>query len=137
MPLNDGVSARSTDAELVAWANALEAYARDWDRSFENRPTYFTQEFWYLLVGCLVAHWQGKPVTVGAACQMMKSGSNRTREERLKRAVDDGFLVKERTGDDGRSAIVRPTEKLEGLIRAHFNRTLAETRAAILPPGPG
>jgi hypothetical protein len=121
----------ASDDELIRWANALEIYARDWDRTFENRPNYFTQEFWYLLVGCLIAHWKGRPMTVGAACQIMKSGSNRTREERLKRAVDDGYLTKERAGDDGRAAIVRPTPKLEKLMREHFTRTLKEVRSAI------
>jgi hypothetical protein len=121
----------SPDHELIRWANALESYARDWDSTFENRPNYFTQEFWYLLVGCLIAHWNGKPITVGAACQIMKSGSNRTREERLKRAVTDGYLTKERTGEDGRAAVVRPTPKLERMMREHFDRTLREVREAV------
>ncbi|NEX94786.1 hypothetical protein [Caulobacter sp. 17J65-9] len=120
-----------SDAQLVAWAQALEGYARDWDETFENRPNYFTQEFWYLLVGCLIADWRGKPITVGAACQIMKSGSNRTREERIKRAADDGYLTKERAGEDGRAAVVRPTPKLERLMRGHFERTLSQVRAAL------
>lgn len=114
-------------SEITAWAQALEAYARDWDDAFGNRPGYFTQEFWYLLVGCMIADWRGRPMTMSAACQAMKSGSNRTREERIKRAVDDGFLTKERTSDDGRAAIVRPTPMLEELIVAHLERTLATT----------
>lgn len=112
-----------SDERLVIWAQALEDYARDWDATFENRPNYFTQEFWYLLVGCVIAHWRERPMTVGIACQIMKSGSNRTREERIKRAVDDGYLVKERTSEDGRAAVVRPTPKLEALMRGHFQRT--------------
>lgn len=119
------------DPQLLAWAQALEGYARDWDETFEGRPTYFTQEFWYLLVGCLIADWRGRPITVGAACQIMKSGSNRTREERIKRAVDDGYLIKTRAGEDGRAAIVRPTPKLEALIRGHLERTLRLVRAAL------
>ena len=111
-----------TDRGLIVWASALEQYARDWDQTFEGRPDYFTQEFWYLLVGCLVAHIEGRPMTVSAACQSMKSGSNRTREERLKRAVDDGYLIKERGSVDKREAVVRPTPKLEHAMRAHFVR---------------
>ncbi len=122
---------RTAEDELLSWAQALEGYARDWDATFENRPNYFTQEFWYLLVGCLVAHWRGRPMTVGAACQIMKSGSNRTREDRIKRAVDDGYLTKERAGDDGRSAIVRPTPRLEKMMREHLERTLREVRESI------
>ena len=117
--------------ELVVWAKALEDYARDWDETFKKRPGYFTQEFWYLLVGCMIANWNGRPMTMSQACQQMKSGSNRTREERIKRAVDDGFLVKERAGDDGRSALVRPTPKLEQLMVGHLQRTRDIIKAAL------
>lgn len=119
--------------EIITWAHALEAYARDWDDTFEKRPGYFTQEFWYLLVGCMIANWNGRPMTMSQACQQMKSGSNRTREERIKRAVDDGFLVKERAGDDGRSALVRPTPKLEALMVGHLQRTREIVKAALEP----
>lgn len=121
-----------SNERLLAWARVLEAYARDWDATFENRPAYFTQEFWYLLVGSMIAEWQGKPITVGTACQIMKSGSNRTREERIKRAVTDGYLIKERTGDDRRAAIVRPTPKLAQMMRGHFARTYFMAKAALL-----
>lgn len=117
--------------ELIVWAKALEGYARDWDETFEKRPGYFTQEFWYLLVGCMIANWNGRPMTMSQACQQMKSGSNRTREERIKRAVDDGFLVKERAGDDGRAALVRPTPKLEDLMVGHLQRTREIIKAAL------
>jgi hypothetical protein len=125
---------KAPNEELIAWAHALEAYARDWDETFESRPGYFTQEFWYLLVGCMIANWRGRPMSVSAACQAMKSGSNRTREERIKRAVDDGFLIKERGGDDGRAAIVRPTPMLEDRMRGHLERTLAEVRGMLGHP---
>lgn len=118
-------------ATLFAWIEALEAYARDWDATFENRPSYFTQEFWYLLVGCMVENLKGQPLTVSAACQRMKTGSNRTREERLKKAVDDGYLVKERGGEDGRVAVVIPTPKLESIMRAHFARTFEKSREVL------
>lgn len=117
------MDAEVSDERLIVWVQALEDYAHDWDSTFENRPNYFTQEFWYLLVGCVVAHWSGRPMTIGTACQIMKSGSNRTREERIKRAVDDGYLVKERASKDGRTTVVRPTPKLEALMRGHFQRT--------------
>lgn len=115
----------------MAWIEALEEYARDWDDTFGGRPDYFTQEFWYMLIGCLRAHWAGQPLTVGQLAQTMKSGSNRTREERIKRAVDDGYLVKVRDAGDGRSAIVRPTEDLERLIVEHLNRTMTKTIEAL------
>lgn len=120
-----------SEEKLLTWAQALEDYARDWDTTFENRPTYFTQEFWYLLVGVLIADGRGRPITVGAACQMMKSGSNRTREDRIKRAVDDCYLVKERTGEDGRAAVVRPTARLREMIHGHLERTYLTMREAL------
>lgn len=116
------------DEALIVWAQALESYARDWDSMFDNRPTYFTQEFWYLLVNCLIAHWRGRPLTIGAACQAMKSGSNRTREARLQRAVRDGYLVKQQGADDRRSAVVRPSPHFEKMLRAHMARTLLNVR---------
>lgn len=118
--------------ELVAWMDALEFYARDWDETFGGRPSYFTQEFWYLLVGCLRADWAGHPLTVSQVAHSMKSGSNRTREERIKRAVDDGYLIKERAKEDGRAAIVRPTPRLETLIVGHLQRTMTRTREKLL-----
>ena len=133
LPL-EGNSAPMEEAErsrLMAWTEALEEYARDWDETFGGRPDYFTQEFWYMLIGCLRAHWAGQPLTVGQLAQTMKSGSNRTREERIKRAVDDGYLIKMRDEGDGRSAIVRPTEDLEALIVGHLTRTMATTRQAL------
>lgn len=117
--------------ELMAWMDALEFYARDWDETFDGRPSYFTQEFWYLLIGCIKADWGGNPLTVSQVAHGMKSGSNRTREERIKRAVDDGYLFKERAEEDGRAALVRPTPHLEALIIGHLQRTLARMRDSI------
>ena len=116
---------------LERWITALVDYAQDWDRTFGNRPDYFTQEYWYLFVGCMTGRWRGAPLTVSAACQVMKSGSNRTREDRIKRAVMDGYLAKEKGGEDGRTTFVVPTPKLEAVMRAHFERTLLKARAAI------
>ncbi len=116
--------------DLLTWMDALEDYARDWDRTFENKPTYFTQEFWYMLVGCMRAHWAGKPMTVGQLVMAMKSGSTRTREDRIKRAVDDGYLMKTKSGGDGRSTVVIPTPSLEALLEGHLDRTLTIARQA-------
>ena len=115
----------------MLWMNALEAYARDWDDVFEHRPHYFTQEFWYLLVNCTVQHWQGRPLTVSAAAQQMKSGSNRTREERIKKAVIDGYLTKQKSQADGRESVVVPTPKLSAIMVDHFTRTLKITLDAL------
>lgn len=65
--------------ELLEWMEVLDMYGRDWDETFNNRASYFTQEFWYLLVNCMISNWRGTPLSVSGACQQMKSGSNRTR----------------------------------------------------------
>lgn len=116
---------------LMLWMTALENYARDWDATFENRPTYFTQEFWYMLVGCLRASWLGRPMTVSQLVQAMKSGSARTREERIRRAVGDGYLMKVKSGADGRATVVIPTPMLEEMLVGHLDRTLTLARDAI------
>ena len=129
---NSKTIGKDARAELVAWMDALEFYGRDWDETFSGRSSYFTQEFWYMLVGCLRADWAGHPLTVSQLAHSMKSGSNRTREERIKRAVDDGYLIKAKDSEDGRAAIVRPTPELEALIIGHLQRTLTRAREKIL-----
>lgn len=103
---------------------ALELYVRDWDETFDYKANYFTQEFWYLLVNCMINDWKGTPLSVSGACQYMKSGSNRTREERIRKAVSDGYLIKRRSESDHRQAFVVPSKKLEEMMVAHFERTL-------------
>jgi hypothetical protein len=120
---NSESTAQESNDVLVDWLDALEFYARDWDATFGSHSHYFTQEYWYLFINCLRAHWAGRPLTVSQLAQAMKTGSNRTREERIRRAVDDGYLVKERIAQDGRAAIVRPTPLLEELMLAHLKRT--------------
>lgn len=111
-------------AHLMLWGRVLEEYAVDWDKTFDNRPSYFTQEYWYLLVRCTLAAVEGKPFTVSLAAQSMKSGSNRTRENRIQRAVMDGYLQKERSGQDARQVLLLPTDLLKEMILCHLDRTL-------------
>jgi hypothetical protein len=110
--------------DLLLWMEVLEEYGRDWDETFEHSASYFTQEFWYLLVNCMINSWKGAPLSVSRACQQMKTGSNRTREERVRRAVADGYLVKRQGESDRREAIVVPSERLEKIMIGHFSRTL-------------
>lgn len=126
------MATQKDDADLLVWMQVLRDYAKDWDRTFDNRAGYFTQEYWYLFVGCLLRYWDGAPATVSEACQLMLTGSNRTREDRIKRAVADGYLLKQRGGDDERTVCIIPSPHLEKLMREHFARTLQEARAAVL-----
>ncbi len=123
---NEAVTSHSLES-LVIWGEVLELYALDWDESFGNAPHYFTQEYWYLLVRVTFAALKGQPLTVTAATQGMKSGSNRTRESRLQKAVSDGYLLKQRSEEDMRNVCLLPTERLVKLILGHMDRTLAMT----------
>lgn len=129
---NDRYSASpELNLDVVAWAEVLVNYARDWDDTFSHRESYFTQDYWYLFVGCLLHYWRGRPLTVSEACQIMKTGSNRTREARIKRAVQDGYLAKQRADEDRRSSILMPTPHLETILRGHFERTLERMRSLL------
>ena len=112
---------------LMIWGEVLELYALDWDETFGNAPLYFTQEYWYLLVRVTFAALRGQPLTVMAATQGMKSGSNRTRESRLQKAVSDGYLLKQRSAEDMRNVYLMPTDRLNRLILGHMDRTLELT----------
>ena len=118
---------------VLAWMRLLDDYAKDWDSTFDNKPHYYTQDFWYLMVSCCLAYWEGRPLSVATACQHMKSGSNRTREERIKKAVIDGYLQKLPSETDGREIFVAPTEKLEDALYQHFSRTLKQAEDNFVP----
>ena len=121
----DSDDRRDTES-LMVWGRILEEYAVDWDKTFGHRaPDYFTQEYWYLFVRCTFAMLQGEPLTVTSASQSMKSGSNRTRETRIQRAVIDGYLKKERSQDDAREVFLLPTDNLKEMILGHLDRTLS------------
>lgn len=129
----DGRTKHTISADkLVGWMHALEDYARDWDDVFSNHPHYFTQEYWYLFVGVVTSSWQGRPLTISAACQLMKTGSARTREDRLKKAVQDGYIEKFPGDDDKRTMMVKPSPMLEDLIRGHLERTYNRMAAVFL-----
>lgn len=130
MVMNGSPSNSVSEDNLILWMAALEAYARDWDQVFNNHPHYFTQEYWYLFVGVVTSVWQEKPLTISAACQLMKTGSARTREDRLKKAVQDGYLLKVRSDGDKRTTLVKPSGTLEHLIRGHLERTYHHTAKA-------
>lgn len=109
---------------LIEWSEALEDYARDWDATFGKRSQYFTQEYWYLLVTCVRAYWEGRELSMSQMMNEMLTGSPRTREKRVQRAISDGYLTTKRSLVDGRLIIVEPTPHLEKLIKDHLQRTL-------------
>ncbi|GAC27456.1 hypothetical protein [Brumicola pallidula] len=116
---------------LTKWHDALDFYAHDWDKTFDYRGTYYTQEFWYLLVDCAIHYWRGEPLTVGNACERMKAGSKRTRDERIKKAEIDGLLERHKHTCDRRETFLIPSNKLQQKIHGHLLRTLQNTIIAL------
>jgi hypothetical protein len=119
-----------SDDPLLAWMDALVDYARDWDATFKAKK-YFTQEYWYLFVACYRGALSGRPLTISEAMGEMKSGATNTRIDRIKKAIDDGYLEKQDNKDDDRSSLLIPTAKLSALLAGHFARPAKKAVAAL------
>jgi hypothetical protein len=121
------------DADIRAWLDVLIRYAADWDNTFRTRSDYFTQEYWYLFTECTRAHLDGSPLGVSeAAAKMQMKASANAKMVRINKAVDDGYLRKERLpGEDGRKVVLVPTDLLIGKLTEHFRRTLADAKKSI------
>ena len=57
---------------LLPWAEFLVEYTDDWNATFDNR--FHTEEYWHPFVHCLLAFWAARPLTIGEACQTMRTG---------------------------------------------------------------
>jgi hypothetical protein len=122
---------KRVDPLLLAWAGVLREHGNDWDSLFEKRSAYFTPAYRNLFVACVLAARAGRAMTLGEACQVMNSGSSRTREERIRRALADGHLIRIRGAKDGRAVLVLPTKKLEAAVLGHLERTLERAMKAL------
>ena len=109
-------------AFLLPWAEFLVGYTNDWNATFNNR--FHTEEYWYPFVHCLRADWAGRPLSMSEACQAMRTGSNRTRENRIAVAITRKLLEKKKSESDMRTTLVLPTALLEDRLVGHFSRTL-------------
>lgn len=131
------MSRKYSDQDLTAWADCLVEYAEDWDRHFGK---FFTQEFWYILVPVTVGYWNNTPLSIGAVKQQMKglAGSNeRTKDERINKAIEAGLLTKCPFGQlekslqkrleeaDRRLVYLLPTLELQTKMREHLSTTLS------------
>lgn len=112
------------ETHLLPWAEFLVEYTDDWNATFGNR--FHTEEYWHPFVHCLLAFWAGRPLTIGEACQTMRTGSNRTRESRIAIALMRDVLVKRKTDSDLRTLLVVPAPELERCLVTHFDRTLEQ-----------
>ena len=126
-PLTLSLEAAASDpseAYLVPWAEFLVDYTDDWNATLSNR--FHTEEYWHPFVHCLLASWAGEPLTMGEACQAMRTGSNRTRENRIVVAITRNLLKRSKGAADMRITLVLPTPALERHLVGHFERTLAQ-----------
>ena len=116
--------AGATETYLVPWAEFLVGYTDDWNATFSNR--FHTEEYWHPFVHCLLASWADQPLTMGEACQAMRTGSNRTRENRIVIAITRKLLARQKSDTDMRTTLVLPTPALERHLVGHFGRTLGQ-----------
>jgi hypothetical protein len=121
------------DAVIKEWMKLLVAYAEDWDATFrKERGLYFTQEYWYLFTECVRADADGEPLPRQEALRKMRvSLSEDAKLDRIKRAVDDEWLVEEQSAADGRVKLLRPTDKLRKAMNEHLARTLDAVRRVV------
>ena len=119
----------SSEGYLVPWAEFLVDYTDDWNATLSNR--FHTEEYWHPFVHCLLASWAGQPLTMGEACQAMRTGSNRTRENRIVIAITRQLLERRKSATDMRTTLVLPTPLLERYLVGHFGRTLAQLQGLL------
>ncbi|MGX1165751.1 hypothetical protein AB7M16_002017 [Bradyrhizobium sp. USDA 372] len=134
--------ANFSDDILLDWADFLRDYAENWDDHFKQYgDDFFTQEFWYLLVGIVEAYWRKDPMNLATAkseIRGLKKADDKTKNTRIKAAEDAG-LIKRRSfaelsdeirqnmgAGDNRKTYLIPTPRLEKELRAHLSETLSE-----------
>jgi hypothetical protein len=130
-----------SDDDLVVWADYLIDYAEDWDAHFKRYGKFFTQEYWYLLVGVTRAYWDAKPLNLTAAKDQMRGLQGKddsVKDDRIAEAIDAGLIVKKKFaeleppiqeqlgGADGRRIFLIPTPILERELRLHLSSTLGK-----------
>ena len=94
--------------------------------STTSERTTFSQEYWYLFTVTLVYHWRQTPLSITQACDCMKTGSSKTRQNRLQKLIAEHLFFKTKDRADMRRTHLEPTgEMLEG-GRMHFRGTLTE-----------
>ena len=109
---------------LIKWIAYMDHYGQRWLDDIGK--DYFSQEYWYLFTVTLISHWQQAPLSVSEACDCMKTGSSKTRQNRLQKLIEEHMFFKTKDQADLRRTHLEPTgEMLQG-GRVHFSRTLTE-----------
>ena len=107
---------------LQAWMQYMEDYGAAW--LADTGKEFYSQEYWYLVTMTLVRHWQRNPLNISDACQSMKTGSSKTRENRLKKVIAEHWCIKIKDQTDLRRTHLEPTEGMLLLGRRHFRSSL-------------
>ena len=107
---------------LQAWMQYMEDYGAAW--LADTGKEFYSQEYWYLVTMTLVRHWQRNPLNISDAYQSMKTGSSKTRENRLKKVIAEHWCIKIKDQTDLRRTHLEPTEGMLLLGRRHFRSSL-------------
>ena len=124
---------------LLKWIAYMDDYGQRWLDDIGK--DYFSQEYWYLFTVTLVSHWRQTPLSVSEACDCMKTGSSKTRQNRLQKLITEHLLFKTKEGTDLRRTHLEPTEEMLRGGRIHFRNTLTEAieflaEVGLLDPSP-
>ncbi|MCY3794293.1 MAG: hypothetical protein OXG51_07950 [Gammaproteobacteria bacterium] len=124
---------------LIKWVAYMDRYGQRWLDDIGK--DYFSQEYWYLFTVTLVHHWRGTPLSISEACDCMKTGSSKTRQNRLQKLITEHLFFKTKDRADLRRTHLEPTEEMLDGGRMHFRGTLTEAtrfldEAGLLPSSP-
>ena len=102
----------------------MENYGQSWLDDIGK--DYFSQEYWYLFTITLVYHWRQDPLSISGACDSMKTGSSKTRENRLKKLIAEHLFIKIKNQTDLRRTYLEPTTEMLLGGRRHFRNSLGQ-----------
>lgn len=109
---------------LTKWIDSMENYGQSWLNDIGK--DYFSQEYWYLFTITLAYHWRQTPLSISEACDSMKTGSSKTRENRLKKLITEHFFIKIKKQTDLRRTYLEPTKEMLIGGRKHFRNSLGQ-----------
>ena len=102
----------------------MENYGQSWLDDIGK--DYFSQEYWYLFTITLAYHWGQTPLSISEACDSMKTGSSKTRENRLKKLIAEHMFIKIKKQTDLRRTYLEPTMEMLVGGRKHFRNSLRQ-----------
>ena len=107
---------------LIKWVACMDHYGQRWLDDIGK--DYFSQEYWYLFTVTLVHHWRNAPLSISEACNCMKTGSSKTRQNRLQKLISEQLFFKTKDRTDLRRTHLEPTDEMLEGGRMHFRGTL-------------